>query len=442
MSIPPMPTQVSCPKCQKRYVVQVYSVVDVGEQPELKEAFLRGQVNYAECPQCGSGGVLSTPMVYHDPSKELLITFVPPEMGMTAQQQEQVVGSLIKALMSSVPADKRKGYFLQPKSALTYDSLYDMILEADGISHEVLEKQRAQLKLLNNLLVSVDDDKTLDKLVAENRDKIDYEFFLLLANAIESQAESGRKEDMQIFEKLRDKLLARVNLSMPNAAAETASYDDVIDLLQKSLGDKSWAATVAVNRQRLDYGFFQSLTSKIEAAEAAGEAEKAKKLTELRDKILDELDAQDKMVRDVEDRATLLLLKIVEATDKAAVVRQHVDQIDQMFLNVLARLEAVAKGTGDTDTATKLHVILETTLEVVEEKLPPANRLINKLMRAEYPNGTNALLEAYRGLLDDAFVKTLEQYIARVKRTRSPELAEHAAKVRDQIAAKRSILRA
>jgi len=385
---------------------------------------------------------LSTPLLYHDPAKELLITFVPPEMGMSAQQQEQVVGSLVKAVMNSLPAEKRKGYFLNPKSALTYDSLYDMVLEADGISKEVLEKQRAQIKLLNSLLVAVDDDKTLDKLVAENRAQLDYEFFLLLGNAIDAQSEGGRKEDVAVFTKLRDKLLARVQLAGPAAAPEAASYDEVIDLLQGSLGDKAWTATVAVNRGRLDYGFFQALTARIEAAEAAGDKANVDKLTALRNGILDELDAQDKMIRDVEDRAMLLVIKLAAASDRQAIVRANVDHIDQMFLNVVARLEAAARAQQDAETAATLHGILETTLAIIEEKLPPANRLINQLMRAQYPDGTNALLESHRGLLDDAFVKTLEQYITRIQRTRAAELVEHAQKVRDQVTAKRSILRA
>jgi hypothetical protein len=101
-----------------------------------------------------------------------------------------------------------------------------------------------------------------------------------------------------------------------------------------------------------------------------------------------------------------------------------------------------ARNLQDAESAEKLHGILETTLEVIEEKLPPANRLINKLMRAQYPDGSNALLESHRGLLDEAFLKTYDQYLARLKRSRSPELLEHAQKVRDQITAKRSILRA
>lgn len=442
MPIPPMPTQISCPQCQKRYIVQVRSVIDVGEEPELKEEFLRGQVNYAECPECGSAGVLSTPLLYHDPEKELLITFVPPEMGLAAQQQEQVVGSLVKAVMDSLPAEKRKGYFLKPKSALTYDSLYDMVLEADGISPEVLERQRAQLKLLNSLLVAADDDKTIDKLVEENRAQLDYSFFLLLGNAIDAQSEGGRKEDVAVLTKLRDKLLARVNLSAPEAAPEAASYDELVTLLQGAMGDKSWTATVAVNRQRLDYGFFQALTAQIEAAEQAGQKEEADRLTALRDAVLDELDAQDKMLRDVEDRALLLTLKIAIAPDIAAAVRANVDHIDQMFLNVVARLQSVATAQKEEEVAGRLHTVLETTLEVIEEKLPPANRLINKLMRGQYPEGTNALLEAHRGLLDDAFLNTYDQYVTRVQRTGADELVEHAKKVREQIVAKRSILRA
>ena len=158
MPVPSIPVSVNCPKCGKSFIVQVKSVIDVGQEPELKEAFLRGRVNYAECPECGTGGMLSSALVYHDPAKELLITYVPTELGLSSDDREKYVGSLVSAVMNGLPPEERKGYFLQPKTALSLEGLFDTILEADGISKEELEQQRARLSLIGQLLAAVDDD--------------------------------------------------------------------------------------------------------------------------------------------------------------------------------------------------------------------------------------------------------------------------------------------
>jgi hypothetical protein len=92
--------------------------------------------------------------------------------------------------------------------------------------------------------------------------------------------------------------------------------------------------------------------------------------------------------------------------------------------------------------AEKLGRILDTVLTVLEEKLPPDVRLINKLLRAPYPEGTNVVLEASRGLLNDAFLEACDKYIADLEQARDKELAEHLKAVRSQVAAKMSILRA
>jgi len=47
---PAMPTQIKCSNCGKTFVTQIETVLDVGEDPEAKERFLRGRVNVAECP--------------------------------------------------------------------------------------------------------------------------------------------------------------------------------------------------------------------------------------------------------------------------------------------------------------------------------------------------------------------------------------------------------
>ncbi len=442
MPFPAMPTQVTCPKCQQVFITQVRTIIDVGEEPELKEELLRGRVNYAQCPQCKSGGILSAPLLYHDPAKELLLTYVPAQLGMSADQQEQFMGSLVNAVMNQLPAEQRKGYFLRPKAVLTLDGLYDAILEADGISKETLDAQRARIKLMNSLLAVVEDEKTLDQLVQENRDKLDYEFYLMLSGSIEVHEQDGDEELANLLRLLREKLLARVAPTARPSAQQAGSYDELIELLRNTAEGERWRTLVAVNRARLDYGFFQALTGKIEAAQAAGDEETEHKLTDLRKRVLDELDAQEKLARYAEDQASLLIMKLSEAQNVEAAVREHRSEINEVLVSMLARYQAMANAQKDAARAEKLGAILEATLDILEEKLPPEVRLINRLLRAEYPDGTNAVLEKYRGLLNDAFLKTYDRSVASLEQSGDKDLAEHLKQVRPQIAAKIAILRA
>ena len=442
MPLPPMPTQVRCPKCQASFVVEVRTLIDVGEEPDLKQQFLRGRVNYAKCPQCGSGGMMSTSIIYHDPDKELLISYMPPELSLSADQRERYVGSLVNAVMDSLPPERRKGYFLQPRTALTLDSLFDAILEADGITKEMLEDQRAKVRLITMLREAAEDEGTLSKLVEEHRQELNYEFFLLLSNAIDADEEAGDQEHAEALRGLREKLLDRVSPAMPAAAPEDATYQDLIDMLQGVEPGRVWRTTIALNRARLDYGFFQALTSKIEAAEAADDTDTTKALTELRERILEEIEAQNRMARDAQDKASLLIMELSEAENLEAAVREHRDGLNDVFVSLLARYQEIARAQNDVARAEKLGTILETVIDVLDEDLSPELRLIHKLLMAEYPDGTDAVLEENRGLLNEAFLASYDQYVESVKDREDEKLLEHLKQTRSRIVAKVSILRA
>jgi hypothetical protein len=449
MPIPPIPTQVRCPQCNTAFVTQTRAIIDVGEEPELKTALLRGEVNLARCPNCGASGLLSTPILYHDPEKELLISYVPAEMALPADQEEQIIGSLVQAVMNAVPAEQRKGYFLQPRKALTLESLYDSILEADGVSREVLEAHRTRVRLLNQLLTVADDDETLDRLIDENRDTLTYEFFLFLSDIIEGpdgdDAGAGEEGDNELAERLRtlrDRLLERINPGMPNVAPDDASHDELIDMLREVPEGESWQRAVAMNRPRLNYGFFQALTGRIEQAQEAGDAETAGTLTTLRQRILDEMDAQEQMMRQAQQGAEELLNELAVAEDIDAAVRERMDEIDHLFLSVLMRYREMAQGADDAERVATMDAILEAVTNVLEESLPPDVRLVNRLLRVDYPDGTNAELNAHRGLLTDEFLKTFDEYVTRFEESGDNEAVEHLRQVRQQIVAKRTILRA
>ncbi len=102
-------TQIACPRCRQMIPANVEQLFDVTHEPASKQRLLSGQSNFARCQFCGYEGRLATPIVYHDNDKELLLTYFPPELGLPLNEQEKMIGPLIKQVVDRLPAEKRKG---------------------------------------------------------------------------------------------------------------------------------------------------------------------------------------------------------------------------------------------------------------------------------------------------------------------------------------------
>ena len=77
-----MYTQITCPNCQTPYTAEIHQVIDSDETPDLKQRLLAGQLNVAVCPNCGAGGQMITPMLFHHAAHEMIVIFMPQEMNM------------------------------------------------------------------------------------------------------------------------------------------------------------------------------------------------------------------------------------------------------------------------------------------------------------------------------------------------------------------------
>ena len=442
MAFPPVPSRLRCPNCEASFVVQVRTIIDVGQEPELKEQFLRGEVNRAQCPECGAGGMLSAPLIYHDPEKELLVSYMPAELGLSSEEQERTVGSLVNAVMNSVPAEERKGYFLQPKTVLTYNGLLEMILEAEGYSKEMLQQQRQWLGLIHELLEAKDDEEAFGNLVEEHRDTLTYEFYLMLAELAEAEGEQLGEDDENALADLRDKLLEHAAPEMPQSAPGAATAAELIDQLLEIESDEEWERVAEQALPFLDYGFFQALTELLDQAQDAGDTEAAQKLERLRQRLLDMLDRQSQRYREAEDRASLLIMDMLEAEDLQSAAREHADELDEVFFMVLARLQQTAVQRNNTQRAERLLRLLDAAREVREEALPPDVRLISRLLRAQYPDESNQVLEDHRGLLNDELLEMYDRYVEQVGEGADEAVQERLGQIREQIVAKLTILRA
>ena len=203
----PADITLNCPHCSFSYSAPVFTIVDVGATPELKQLLLAGQLNASQCPSCRNVNYLATPLLYHDPEHEFLAIFMPAQLNMTEVQRQQAIGDLSKALIDALPSEQRRGYMLSPQMFLSMDSLGEKILGLDGITPDMIEASKRKAQLVEELARMQDDSMAFNMAVVENKTLLDQEFFMMLSNFIQTAESSGRSDQVEQFTQLREKLL-------------------------------------------------------------------------------------------------------------------------------------------------------------------------------------------------------------------------------------------
>ena len=204
-------TQINCPNCRQPIVADIEQLFDVSEDPSAKQRLLSGAFNIAQCPHCGFQGNLATPIVYHDLEKELLLTFIPTEVGLPRDEQERIIGGLINRIIDRLPQEKRKGYLLQPKANLTMQGFVEEILEADGITPEMIDAQQKRLELLQRLATASEDDVRTE-LLKQDANLVDADFFNLMNRLLETARMSGDQESAASLEDLQEYLIENTEI--------------------------------------------------------------------------------------------------------------------------------------------------------------------------------------------------------------------------------------
>ena len=184
----------------------VEQLVDVTHEPAAKQRLLSGQSNNARCPHCGYEGRLATPIVYHDNEKELLLTYFPPELGLPLNEQEKMMGPLIKQVVDRLPAEKRKGYLFSPQANLTYESMMETILNKDGITPEMIKGQQERVQFMEKLMQVTSKD-VRSELIKQNTKIIDEQFFALFSRIAQNAMQSGQEPIARALIEIQTQLL-------------------------------------------------------------------------------------------------------------------------------------------------------------------------------------------------------------------------------------------
>jgi hypothetical protein len=421
--IPPQSVSLTCPVCGAPIQAEMYNLVDVGVEPELKGKLLRGRINVARCSNCGSEGVIAAPILYHDASKELLLAFIPAETQLNDQEQQRIIGNLTNVVMSYLPPEERKGYLLVPKVLLSYQGLLETILQAEGITPEIMATQRARMELLDRLWQAMPNEADLRAKVAEVDAQLDFEFFAVLGAYIEAARQDGQEDRARALEGLRERLLELSTYGRQLAAQMLSQPADrpplsPEELLAKILGassEEELKGLVAWYRSAVDYRFFQLLTERMEAAEREGQAEQAGRLRELRERLLQVTDQLDQEAEAALKHATELLRQLLDAEDAEAMVRQRLGEYDDAFFIVLGANLQAAQAAGREDAHQRLQELGNLVLQVAQEKLPPPVRLIRLLLAAPDDAAVPELLQENESAVDEHLVALMRDLAGEVE---------------------------
>lgn len=418
----PNRTTIQCPRCGTPVTAIVESLIDVTSDPEAKIRLLNGRINTVQCPQCGTPSTIATPLLYHDASKELLITYIPMELGMPKDAQEKAVGDLMRQLTSQLPQEAMKGYLFQPKQALTMQGLIDQILQADGVTPEMMEEQKERGRLIQMFVQTPDEQ--LPELIKQYDDKIDATFFRTMTLMAQHMIEQGRPdaaEQIVIIQERIAELSTFGQSFIEQAQQQEATVQDVAEAL-RALGqnadrkdflnlaiqyaddDQKLQALVGLVRPAFDYTFFQEMTLRI-GQEPAAERDK---LEALRSRLVELTTIIDQQAQVAVRNAATLLQAIINSPEPEQMLQANLDMIDDTFLAVLSANIQEAQRRSDVVTSTRLQEIYNIVITMLQANMQPELKFINELLGAETDEDAQQLIaehaedygEALLGMID------------------------------------------
>ncbi|CAG0929884.1 hypothetical protein TFLX_01459 [Thermoflexales bacterium] len=440
MPYPPANTSIACPFCRQPITIQVHQIVDVSEQPELKQLLLAGRLNSFTCPHCHNTGALATPFFYHDPDQELALLFIPMNISVKEADQQKMIGRLTQQVMANLAPEKRKGYLLQPQQFFNLKTMVETILQADGVTPEMLAKEEARLNFLQEL-VDTTDDARLDDLIKLHDADFDLTLFQLLTSALAAAATDRQRAEFDRVQHIRDRALALTTVGQKikqqqiviEAFTANPTRENLLDQLVAAEEAEVREALLTMGRPMLDYPFFQALTAKIDAAKKDSQAEEEARLTALRKEILttrDKIDAQTQAV--MESKVALLreLLALPEA-DLDKTVKARLGEFDDLFFEVLTQNLQQAQ-QSDPQAFAQLQKIGDAAMRAIQGTQPPEVRFVNTLLQIDYPNQTKELLERNKQVLGPEFIAWMEGLVGELREGGRTETADRLVQVIDQ----------
>ncbi len=431
-------TQISCPRCRQMIPANVEQLFDVTHDPQSKQRLMSGQSNYARCPHCGYEGRLATPIVYHDNEKELLLTYFPAELGLPLNEQEKMIGPLIKQIVDRLPSEKRKGYLFSPQANLTYESMMETILGKDGITPEMLKSQQERVQFMEKLMQVTSKDVRLE-LIKQNEKIIDEQFFALFSRIAQNAMQSGQEPIARALIEIQTQLLEETAYGRQlkesvaemeaaqqvlQEAGQSLNREKLLDFVIEAPSDARIRAYVSMARAGMDYIFFQNLTDRIEKATP----EEKTKLEGIREKLLFFTNEVDKQMEARLKQAQKFVETLLEQPDIEKATQANLDNFSQDAVEVVNQMLRQASEANDYTRMGKLQKMVQVLQSASAP--PPEVAFIEQLLQAPDEAGMEQMLTENDEMVNQQFVDALSGLVAQMEsQPDNPEAKDMAEKL-------------
>ena len=127
---------VTCEKCGEDFRGTLWTAVHAGQDPELKDLLLGGELNLLMCPKCGCVAYQDHFLLYQDPEIELVAYVYPPRQKEEAAELEKTMLSGFREAQAVYPKKDRIPY--DPILVFGLESLLEMLTQEDEQAQQSL----------------------------------------------------------------------------------------------------------------------------------------------------------------------------------------------------------------------------------------------------------------------------------------------------------------
>ncbi len=445
-----MYTQITCPNCGTPYTAELHQIIDAQRMPHLKQQLLQGQLNLAVCPRCGAGGQITTLLAYHDLEHELFMIYVPQELNVNEGEREEAIGKITREITDSLPPEQRKYYLFQPQIILSMKTFMEKVLETEGITREMIDRQEKQMELLQTLAKA--DRDARDRLIEERLDEIDETFFVMLQSFIDAAAQMQDTDQLVKLTNLRARLMTSTPVGRKMEKYQIALHKFSQEAKEKGLSSQLLFQHVMANREdegvvealvtagaaALQYEFFSLLSLEIEKAALAGNTADVEALTALREKLLAFYEQMQDAQQQIMAEAMATLDAVLAAPDREQALMEQLQQgnVGEEFMAALMARLGEAQQKGDTAETEALMEIYTRLQAISEQQLPPEIKFINEMLQTDSAEAQKQLLDDNETFVTADMVDLLGRLVDQTDEAGQGELSGRLQSIKTQIEAR------
>ncbi len=126
--------EVKCP-CGEVFVAELWSVINVIEDPSLKDSLLGGEINVVKCPKCGIMFYAEHFLLYHDSVNELLAFVYPESFAVSKEHWQMKMIEQFENAQSDFGPEERLKY--EPLLIFGLEELLALIRKEEELEDEI-----------------------------------------------------------------------------------------------------------------------------------------------------------------------------------------------------------------------------------------------------------------------------------------------------------------